>query len=192
MTRGLWLAIATLTLAALLTQFAIWWLTPPTPPSSFAGPPRSSYTLRDFKLTALEPDGRPSLYLSAPQLDRRNGDHALYIDTPHFLLPQASGHPWQGDARFGWINADGTELRLLGNVRIVQPEADGHGESIITTQNITAWPRQHLMASAAHTEIEQPNVKLAGVGFRANTATRKLELLHDVHGTFLPAPHNAP
>jgi lipopolysaccharide export system protein LptC len=192
MSRRLWLAIAVLAVAAGLTQLAVWWLTPPPPPSTFAGPPRSSYTLHDFKLTTLGIDGKPTLFLTAPQLDRRNGDHALYINAPHFVLPQANGAAWRGAARFGWVNAQGTEIKLLGDVRVVQPASAGSGQNVITSQNITAWPRKHLLTSTARTVIQQPNATLSGVGFRANTATRTLELLDDVHGTLQPAARHAP
>lgn len=191
MSTRLWTAIAVLTLAAVLTQLAVWWLTLPPPPSAFAGPPRSSYTLHDFDLTALGEDGRPALRLSAPQLDRRGGDHALYINAPRFVLPQASGPAWRGSARFGWVNAQGSELKLLGDVRMAQP-ARGGGETVILSQDITAWPRRHRLASAARTVIQQPDATLSGVGFRADTATRTLELLDDVHGTFQPAARQAP
>jgi lipopolysaccharide export system protein LptC len=192
MSRRMLLALFVLGMAAALTQLALWWLTPPPPPSTFAGPPRSSYTLYDFHLTVLGDDGRPALFLRAPQLDRRNGDDALYINAPRFVLPQNNGPAWQGHSRFGWVNAQGTELKLLGDVYMLQPAVDGGPPSTITSHDITAWPREHRLASAARTEIQQPNATLVGIGFRANTATRTLELLDDVHGTFLPATHPAP
>lgn len=191
MTRRMLSVLFVLALAAGLTQLALWWLRPPPSANAFAGPPRSSYTLHDFHLTALGDDGRPTLYLQAPQLDRRDGDDALYVNQPHFILPQAKGQAWTGDSRFGWVNAQGTELKLLGVVHMTQPAADGGAPTTITSRDITAWPREHRLASAASTEIQQPNATLTGIGFRANTATRTLELLDDVHGTFLPAPRHA-
>lgn len=191
MTRRMLLALVLLALAAGLTQLALWWLSPPPPANAFAGPPRSSYTLHDFNLTALGVDGRPTLYLQAPQLDRRPGDNALYVNQPHFVLPQSKGEAWTGDSRFGWVNAQGTELKLLGDVHMRQPSAEGGAPTTITSRDITAWPREHRLASVAPTEIRQPNATLAGIGFRADTATRTLELLDEVHGTFLPAPRHA-
>ena len=186
MSARLWLVIGLLLVAATLTQLALWWLTPAPPASAFQGPPRSSYTLHDFHLTALGADGRPLLQLTAPLLARRNGDDALYINDPHYLLPQAQGPAWSGVSQFGWISGNGQELKLLGAVRMLQPAAHG-GQNVILSRDVTAWPREHRLASAAPTVIQQPNATLSGTGFRADTATRTLELLDDVHGTYLPA-----
>ncbi len=172
------------------SQFLVWWLKPDAVPASFAGPPRSSYTLHDFSLTVLGINGRPSLILKAPQLDRRNSDASLFIDQPRFVLPQSQGPAWKGTAQYGWVNAAGTEIRLNGKVRMHQAATKRGSETRIDTANVTAWPQQHLMRSAAATVIRQPGVTLRGIGFVANSATHTMELLAHVHGLYQTSPHN--
>ncbi|HEN47137.1 MAG TPA: LPS export ABC transporter periplasmic protein LptC [Mizugakiibacter sp.] len=166
------------------SQLLVWWLRPSVAPPSFAGPPRSSYTLHNFSLTLLDSNGRPSLILNAPQLDRRNSDASLFIDQPQFVLPQAQGPAWKGTAQYAWINAPGTEIRLNGRVRMQQAAAKDRPRTRIDTANVTAWLPQHLMRSAATTVIRQPGVTLRGVGFVANSATHTMELLAHVHGLY--------
>ena len=186
LSRRLLLAIALLALAAGASQLLLWWLTPPPAADSFVGPPRSGYTLRDFHLLALGPDGRPSFTLRAPQLDRREGDDSLYLDAPVFSLPAAKGPAWTGRAQYGWVNADGSLMKLNGRVHLERPAGAATSALTVDTANVTAWPNRHRMASAAPTVIQQPDATLRGVGFTAATDTHQLELLADVHATFQP------
>ncbi len=190
MSRRMLAMILILAAVAGVSQLLVWWLRPSATPPSFTGPPRSSYTLHDFSLTVLGVNGRPSLILKAPQLDRRNSDASLFIDRPRFVLPQSQGPAWKGTAQYAWINAPGTEIHLNGKVKMHQAAANGSPEIRIDTANVIAWPQQHLMRSQAATVIRQPGVTLRGIGFVANSATHTMELLAHVHGLYQTSPRS--
>ena len=94
------------------------WTTPETGPRDFVGPPRSGYTLTDFRLSSYDRDGLPAFTMQAPHLERREGDESLYINAPRFALPsnQPGVPDWHGQSLYGWVSKDGDLLKLLDPV----------------------------------------------------------------------------
>lgn len=174
--------VVLLALAALASQILLWWVRPAPEPPPVDGPPRSGYSLTDFRLEVLTAAGDAGFSVSAPRLERREGDASLFIETPRFLIPGEDAGDWRGEARRGWVSADGSELRLAGTVLL---EADD--ETRIRTANLAVWPRLRTVETDAATEISQPGRILSGVGLRADLATHSLELLADVQGTLDPS-----
>lgn len=197
--RRLPVAIVLVGLAAGASQLLLWWLGPAPRARDFVGPPRSGYTLNDARVTEFGEDGKPSVYLQAPRVDRREGDESLYLDSPTFQIPsaQAGVPPWRGKSRYGWVNKPGTVLKLQGPVEL-QREAftDAQGtprpDAGVKTSEVTAWPRENRMETDQPAQLTQGDSRMNGVGMRANLSDNHLELLHDVHGILFPQPRNVP
>ena len=186
-------AIVLLALAAALLQGLLWWIAPSSKVSDFVGPPRSGYTLTHFRMWSYDLQGRPNFSMTSPRLDRREGDDSLYITTPQFTLASKTpGTPdWDGHSLYGWVNHQGTLLKLQGPVHLHRPAyAGAHGtttaETVIDTADVTAWPKENRMETAAPAQITQGDSRMNGIGMRANLNDNELELLDDSHGTFPP------
>ncbi|MGB3268432.1 MAG: LPS export ABC transporter periplasmic protein LptC [Rhodanobacter sp.] len=197
--RRLPVAIVLVGLAAGASQLLLWWLGPAPRARDFVGPPRSGYTLNDARVTEFGTDGRPSVYLQAPRVDRREGDESLYLDSPTFQIPaeQDGVPPWRGKSRYGWVNKPGTVLKLQGPVELHRDAfTDAHGvarpDAGVKTSEVTAWPRENRLETAQPAQLTQGDSRMNGVGMRANLSDNHLELLHDVHGILFPHPRNAP
>lgn len=186
--RRLSTAIALLALAVVLGQLLLWWMGPAPKASSFVGPPRSGYTLTDFKLVQYGDDGLPSLRVAAPQLERREGDDSLYINAPTFELPsnQAGVPDWHGQSLYGWVSKDGGLLKLQGPVNMQRAASGTAAATDIKTADVTAWPKGNRMQTAAPAQLVQGGTRISGIGMRANLNDKHLELLDDVHATFPP------
>ena len=181
-------AIVLLALAGGLVQLALWWLGPATAPPDFVGPPRSGYTLTNARLWAYNVDGKPSFRMLTPQLERREGDDSLYINAPSFTLPsrQAGVPDWQGQSLYGWVNKAGTVLKLQGPVSMHRPAYAGGPAADLQTSDVTAYPKENRMETAAPAQMTQGDSRMSGVGMRANLTENHLELLDDSHGSFPP------
>jgi lipopolysaccharide export system protein LptC len=179
------LAIA---LAAGLAQLLLWWFGPAPKSSDFVGPPRSGYTLTDARLTEFNAAGQPSFRLQSPHLERREGDESLYLNSPTFQLPanQAGVPDWQGKSLYGWVNKDGTQLKLQGPVEMHRPAFGDAPATRMQTSDITAWPKQNRVETAAPAQMLQGGTRISGIGMRADLNDKHLELLDDVHATFPP------
>lgn len=182
-----WKVLLALGAAVALSQILLWWLVPPPQPQQVTGPPRSGYSLDNFSLDVLTRDGSVGFTLQAPHLQRRDADDSLFIDEPDFSLPSSEGPPWYGRAEYGWVSADGSLLKLSGKVLLQRPATASQGASTIDGADLSVWPQDKRIASAAATEIHEPGRILSGTGIRADLATHTLELLANVHGTLEPS-----
>lgn len=190
--RKLTLAIVILALVAALSQLLLWWLAPAPKTHDFIGPPRSGYTLTDFTLTSYGVEGKPAFKLKAPHLERRDGDESLYINSPAFVLPaKQPGVPdWHGHSLYGWVNQNGELLKLQGPVTMVRPAYADTAMTQLHSSDVTVWPKNNRLQTAAAAHMDQGALTMSGVGMRANLNDKHLELLNDFHATFPPRQKN--
>jgi lipopolysaccharide export system protein LptC len=186
--RRLWFAIIALALAVAVAQGLLWWLGPGPKASDFIGPPRSGYTLHNARVTEYNTAGQPGLHVQTPQLERREGDESLYLNAPTFQLPanQPGVPDWQGQSLYGWINKGATLLKLQGPVYLHRAAYADTAAVDIHTADVTAWPQDKRIATAAPALMTQGGTRISGIGMRANLNDKHLELLDDVHATFPP------
>ncbi|EIL94480.1 LPS export ABC transporter periplasmic protein LptC [Rhodanobacter spathiphylli] len=186
--RRLPAATIAIALAAGVAQILLWWFGPAPRTNDFVGPPRSGYTLTDARMTEFNAEGQPSFHLQSPHLERREGDDSLYLNSPTFQLPanQAGVPDWQGKSLYGWVNKSGTELKLQGPVDMHRAAFRDAPAAQIRTADITAWPKQNRLETAAAARMVQGGTRISGIGMRADLNDKHLELLDDVHATFPP------
>jgi len=175
-------------LAAGVAQLLLWWFGPAPRSSDFVGPPRSGYTLTDARMTEYDAEGRPSFHLQSPHLERREGDDSLYLNAPTFQLPsnQVGVPDWKGQSLYGWVNKDGSQLKLQGPVEMNRTAFGDTPATHMQTADVTAWPKQNRLETAAPAQMVQGGTRISGVGMRADLNDKHLELLDDVHATFPP------
>ena len=186
--RRLGVAIVLVALAAGASQLVLWYLGPAPKANDFVGPPRSGYTLTNFHADVYGRDGLPSFHIAGPHLERREGDDSLYLNAPTFEIP--SRHPgvpdWHGQSQYGWVDKAGTLLKLQGAVHMQRAAYDDTAAAAIDTRDVTAWPKQNRLETAAPAQMVQGGTRISGVGIRAELDDKHLELLNDVHATFPP------
>ena len=162
-----------------------------TPGNTFAGPPRADYAMRNFTAWSYGDAGHLLLRLSAPYLQRRTDDASLYLNAPAFLLPPRHGSdtvPWRGQADHGWLSGDASVLKLQGTVYIRRAAEAAAPPVHVHTAEVSIWIKQNKLATDAPLRVVQGGSTMSGVGLRADLNTKHLELLHHVHGTFMPSP----
>ncbi|MGY3232303.1 lipopolysaccharide export system protein LptC [Luteibacter sp. HA06] len=166
-----------------------YWVAPVSEPNDFVGPPRSGYVLTNFNLDSYNDFGQPAFKLIAPHLERREGDESLYINTPDFILPPTkdlTAPPWKGHSEYGWVNKDGSLLKLQGKVHMDRIAFEQTPPASIDTSEVTAWPKENRLETAEAARIVQGASTMDGVGMRANLDTKHLELLDAVHTVYPP------
>jgi lipopolysaccharide export system protein LptC len=191
--RGVLAATLGIALLAGAGQMVLWWIGPSVAPNEFVGPPRSGYTLINSHVTEYDVLGKQSMRLQSPHIERREGDESLYLNTPTFqLTPKRPGLPdWDGNSLYGWVNKEGTLIKLQGPVYMhrpayTDPKGVAQAETIMHTSEVTAWPKEQRMETAEAANIVQGQRTMSGVGMRANINDNHLELLDESHGTFPP------
>jgi lipopolysaccharide export system protein LptC len=202
MERRFVLGLFVLATLALASQMLVWWYAARERSEAFVGPPRSDYTLTDFRVDVLDADGAHSFTIVAPWLVRKEEDGSVYVTSPHYEIIDTAGNVWRGTSDSAWINRDGTVMRLEGAVHMRrQPTPTAEAVELLTTDlTVTSSPaargataptaRQKHVETAALTTVIDPRHVAHGVGMKAELAGLKdLEFLSDVHWIVQPQNH---
>jgi lipopolysaccharide export system protein LptC len=183
MERRYWVIVFVLGLFVIGTEALLWLVRDRTNAQTFAGPPRSDYTLSDFTLDALDSEGKRTFQVSGPRLARRGDDGSIFVDAPDYKLVDGAGHPWTGKSESAWVNKEGTIMKLLGHVEMHRAGDDKSEPVDVVTSDLTTWPKDKKMETAAAATITQPGSILRGTGLRGDLNDKTLELLSDVSST---------
>lgn len=183
MERRYWLVIALLALVVAGTEWLLWLGRDRTNAQTFAGPPRSDYTLDDFTLDALDAAGKRTFRVSGPRLARRGDDGSIFVDTPDYALVDGSGHPWTGKSDSAWVDKDGETMKLLGHVEMHRAGDKDDQPVDLVTRDLTTYPKKKTMETEAAATITEPGSILRGTGLRGDLDQKTLELLSDVRST---------
>lgn len=186
MDRRYWLIVVVLVLVGAGFSLVNWLTRERIDAQTFAGPPRSDYTLTDFTLDALDSTGKRTFRISGPQLSRNGTEGSIFVTTPDYELTDGSGNPWTGKSDAAWVNKDGTIMKLQGHVEMHRAEQGKVKRADIVTTDLTTWPKDKKMETAAPATITQPGSIIQGVGMRGDLNEKTLELLSDVHSILQP------
>ncbi|MGB0134154.1 LPS export ABC transporter periplasmic protein LptC, partial [Dokdonella sp.] len=148
------------------SQILVWLARPPPMEPTFSGPPRSSYTLDNFSLNALDADGKLSFTISGPRLTRRSEDGSIFVSTPDYVMVDKDGNPWIGTSDAAWVNQDGSLMELEGNVVMQRVTSETVKPATLRTSDLTAMPKAKKLETAASAQITQPGSILRGTGLR--------------------------
>lgn len=176
-----------LAVLAATTQIMLWLIRPAPPGPTFSGPPRSSYTLDNFSLNALDENGKLSFTVSGPRLTRRGNDGSIFVSTPQYLIADKDGNPWVGSSESAWVNRNGSLMKLEGAVEMQRQPSTTVEQVNISTRDLEIHPKDKTLQTPAPAQITQPGSILRGTGLRGDLNSKVLELLSDVHHTFEPS-----
>lgn len=162
--------------AAALTGWA-WW-SQRDKPATAAKQTRPDYVLTDFNVVVLNKEGRESFTLRAPQLTRNPADKTMDIVTPLFLIPPrtgGNGGPWEVRSQRGWVNGEGDEVRLRGQVKADSTNANGKPINIATEQ-LNVFPDANRATSDVQVQMIQPGTILTGQAMEADLDSKNINL----------------
>jgi len=146
----------------------------------------TDFVLKDFEITTLDKDGKESVTLRAPSMERNRADQTSNIVTPLFLLPDAAGQHWELRADTGWISAKGEELRLRGNVAGDSPKDGKTPLTTFRTDALDVLTEQSIARTASRVTVTRPGLSQSGVGFQTNLKTKQYSLLSQVKTRYEP------
>ena len=93
---------------------------------SDSDPYQPDYYIENFTATGMDENGNRSYILEAERMAHFPHDGTALLDQPHVIEYNPGLSPRHTYADSGWVSADGDEILLTGNVKIVQ-EADARG-----------------------------------------------------------------
>lgn len=170
-----------LVLTAMLASYGAWLLRPSPPPSEDTGPPRSDYTLDNYRLVVLNKLGKVSFISTGPYLARNPYDETLALNHPDFSFPDKGGQgDWIAHSESGWVSAKGDEVRLARAVVLDGPVIAGKQQTHMHTDRLTIFPKLQTAHSDLLVTITRGASILLGTGMNADMKNNRLELLSKV------------
>ena len=142
---------------------------------------RPDYILHDFEIITLKKDGSEGFTLQAPKLARTPDNHEMNIDQPTFLFPDKSGNRWRSRSATGWVNGEGSEVRLRGNVVLDNP---GGKRMTVQTEALNVYPDANRATSDQQVTITQPGATIRGRGLEAQLDTQRVTLKSEVRARY--------
>ena len=88
-------------------------------------PHQPDYYVENFTATGMDENGRKSFILEAERMAHFPDDGTALLDNPHVIEYTPGLSPRHTYADSGWVSADGDEILLTGNVKIVQEASSG-------------------------------------------------------------------
>ncbi len=146
---------------------------------------RPDYILHDFEIITLQKDGTEGFTLQAPKLARTPGNHEMNIDQPTFLFPDKQGQRWRSRSATGWVNGEGSEVRLRGNVTLDNP--GGAKKIRMETEALNVFPDANRATSDQQVAITQPGATIRGRGLEAQLDTQRVTLKSEVRAQYAPS-----
>ena len=146
---------------------------------------RADYVLHDFEIVTLRKDGTEGFTLQAPSLARSPGTKEMNIDQPTFLFPDKQGGRWRSRSATGWVNGEGTEVRLRGDVRL--DESTGAEPMRLQSEALNVYPDSDRVTSDQLVTITQPGATMRGRGLEAQLDTQRVTLKSEVRAQYAPS-----
>ena len=141
--------------------------------------PAHHFTARRGLFSALATEG---FTLLAPKLARTPGNHEMNIDRPTFLFPDKNGERWRSRSATGWVNGEGSEVRLRGNVILDNPQ--GAKKMRMETEALNVFPDANRATSDQQVAITQPGATIRGRGLEAQLDTQRVILKSEVRARY--------
>lgn len=143
-----------------------------------------NFTTRRYAL-----DGRLQHTLKAASMRHFPDDDTTEVLTPKIFYALRTP-PLYIDARRAWVSAEGKEVRLLDDVRMVRAAGIKDPPLIVETAELRVFPDDETARTSTPVKILQGRSQLHGSGLEVDNQTQKFVLLGRVHGSLQRANLN--
>lgn len=144
-----------------------------------AGPVLSGYA-SDFVLLSTDAQGAAVYRLEAPSARYFEDSDLWLIDEPRWQLYQDDEPPWFGRADTGQSWAGGEEAELIGDVVLMQEQANG--TTRLTSERFYLQPTLQYAETDHPVSLVSPTYEINAIGARAWLDEKRTELLNEARG----------
>ncbi len=185
-------AILPLTIMLLLAMLTLWLdrtveLTVESPARALTHEP--DYVIEKFNLQRLDANGEPRYRLSAARMVHFPDDDSSHLTMPRLIQSQPAKPATRISATRGLVSADGSEVKLYGDVELFKAGADvgapgGRTDDMrVLTAYLRVVPDDDKADTTERVTIEQGTSTLSGTGMTYDNRYRRIALLSSVRGT---------
>lgn len=149
------------------------------------------YIIHDFRMIKLSPTGVPHHTLRASKLIHYPDDDSTAVERPQLAsLPAAKagggGATVTVQAREARVSADGTEVRLQGDVQLERSPLADRALLRAEMDSLTVYPDAEKATTEAAVRLSEGGSRLNGTGMDVDQKAQTFVLRSQVTGTFVP------
>lgn len=141
------------------------------------------YMVDNFTVRRFGEEGLLMQSLTAKHMVHFPDDDTTELKAPNLTIHR-SERPTQVSANNAWLDKDGKEIRLKGNVRVSRPAAGSQPPTLIETEALTVYPDEERSVGTLPVTITRGNNVIRGSGIEYLGKEKTARLQGRVHGTF--------
>src|SRR5258706_15199003 len=125
--------------------------------------------------------------MAAPMMARRQDDASIFVSKPDYEIEDNGNNVWKGTFESGWVNKDGTIMKLQGRVDMHRIATEKVTPVEVLTRDLTVLsdpktkgsqqPRDRRMETAELTTVIDPSTVAHGVGMKTDMTLKTVEFL---------------
>ncbi len=143
-------------------------------------------TVSHLKVRQFNTDGMLVNRLTTPIMQHiQNGDVYLF-QKPHILVSQEEQPPWDIRSNNGKSVEGGKRITFSGNVIVHQKQGNKTQESTLKTEEVIYFPNEKKASTDLLVTYEQPGNIIQSKGMNAYLDEKRVELLHQARGSYVP------
>ena len=144
------------------------------------------YYLKDFRVTAMDEQGRPGHRLEARSLHHYDDEEDVAeVDRPLLHVFRDDGQTWVMRSQRAEVYDGGVSLWLQGAVAVSRQAVDDLPALAMDTRDVWVYPEREYAESSAVVEIHQGPSTTEGEGLRLDLKGGRVTLLSAVRGDYV-------
>ncbi|MEP7371155.1 MAG: LPS export ABC transporter periplasmic protein LptC [Nitrosospira sp.] len=138
------------------------------------------YMIENFSAVRMDRDGVSRHLLSAKRMLHYPDDDTTDLEQPRFINTEPGKPAMQVDADQAKMSANGEDIYLTGNVRVLRSAGKGRGETTMTTSFLHLLPDDGIAKTDRPVVITEANAVIKAVGMEVSNRTQVTRLLSQV------------
>ena len=144
-------------------------------------------TVSHLKVRQFNTEGTLTNLLTTPKMQHIQSGDIYLLHSPHILVSQEEQPPWNIHSESARSFDGGKRITFTGNVVVHQKRGDTSQESTLKTEEVTYFPKEKKASTDLLVTYQQPGNIIQSTGMNAYLDEKRVELLHQARGSYVPA-----
>lgn len=125
--------------------------------------------------------------LTTPLMEHIPKGDIHLLKTPHITIKQDNQPAWEINSIKAKSYEGGEKITFIEQVIVHQNPDDKTQESTLKTEEVTYFPKEKRATTDLFVTFEQPGNMIQSTGMNAYLEEKRVELLHQARGSYVPA-----
>lgn len=145
------------------------------------------YMVSNLQVKQFDKQGALANQLTAPYMEHIPKGDINLLQNPHVIVAQKDESTWDIRSLKAKAFNGGEKITFMEDVIIHQSEVEKGSESTMKTQEITYFPKEKRASTNLLVSFERPGNFIQSKGMNAFLDEKRIELLHQARGSYVPA-----